>query len=184
MISSARLLRPPAVVLAAIVSLGPLADRAWSQVVHYPPAPSTAVQAEQAFDARKLAIVRVNACGRENDYTTFLSKVRAGNFEDQGEGLTAIVTAKIAHWYMSLGDCEYTSWESGVVEPPPFVQTFPPCARRDVLPFAFENELIFTRITYTVDRPCLSGRSMPRCATTVATISSARRISPVTPSPC
>jgi len=151
-ITSARVLRPPALLLAVIVSLGPLADRAWPQAI-YPPAPSTAVQAEQAFDARKLAIVRVNACGRENDYTTFLNEIRAGNFDNQGEGLTAIVTAKIAHWYMSLGDCEYTYWESGVAEPPPFVQTFPPCARRDVLPFA--TEVVFTRITYTVDRPCL-----------------------------
>jgi hypothetical protein len=151
---SVRVLRPTAVLLAAVVSLGSLANRAWSQGI-YPPAPSTAVQAAQEFDARKLAIVRVNACGRENDYTTFLNEVRAGNFDRQGEELTAIVTAKIAHWYMSLGACEYTYWESGMAQPPPFVQTFPPCARRDVLSLLELNYEAFTLITYTVDRPCL-----------------------------
>ena len=141
----------PAALVAGMIFLPHLAARGGAQDIDYPPPPSTAADAAASFDARREAIVRYNACGRERDFEVWYGELKAGNRDRQGEDLTAIVNAKIAYWYTFAATCSYT--HRGFV--PDHVRE--PCVQRDLLEFAppLGNE---ARVRDTVPRDCLKGQ--------------------------
>ena len=60
------------------------------------PVPTTAFAAAAGFDDRAAAVIRTNACGREDDYLGIRDEMRRGDFDGQGENLSHILVAKMA----------------------------------------------------------------------------------------
>jgi hypothetical protein len=77
-----------------VVTLGVPVARA--QNIVFPPAPPDSATAAGKFDDRARAIVAFNACGRELDYSGLRKELQDGNYDNQGEGFTGILIAKIA----------------------------------------------------------------------------------------
>ncbi|MEP6767556.1 MAG: hypothetical protein ABJC61_02720 [Acidobacteriota bacterium] len=77
-----------------MICLGIPAARA--QNIVFPPPAADAASAAAGFDERARAIVAYNACGRELDYSALRKEMAGGEYENQGEGFTGILIAKIA----------------------------------------------------------------------------------------